>query len=234
MFAYVEWTETRQRKPEIQEVAGAHFLTVSIRKGPRTPAGILQRRCTAAARRLARLGITQAVFPREFPFLEAFAQQGVRPVDALPLCRRLAARLARGELHRREIPESRAMAAVCGDRLTPELIAAVRELCICCRYVMLDAPDGNGDFSRQMRREEGVALLGGTAPGTPEIRLLFSVRPPREGSLDLPLYPDAPLPTLMPHLSPEREKELPEDCERWQLLAALWRCGALRPGELEL
>lgn len=239
MFGWVGWTEEK-RVPAVQvgerEVLRMRFCTVTIRRSGRTPAALLRRRCRRAARLLRRMGITRAVFPEGFPFLSGFAQEDVRPVEALPLYRALAAELVQAALSARGQRGKETTVAVCADQLTDEVRRAVTELCIRNRYVLLDAPDREGAFCRQLRREYGVPLSRAETAeqlDRADAVVLFSARAGVFADQTvLELYAGGRLPEVL--LEADGEEELPVDGCRRQLLSALWAGGALRPGQVRV
>lgn len=239
MFGWVGWTEEKG-VPAVQtgerEVLRMRFCTVTIRRKGRAPAAILRRRCRRAARLLRRLGITRAVFPEDFPFLSVFAQEEVRPAEVLPMYRALAAELVQAALSARGSWGREATVAVCADQLTDEVRRAVTELCIRNRYVLLDAPDRDGVFCRQLRREYGVPLSRAETAeqlDRAEVVVLFSARAGVfSGQTVLELYAGGCLPEVL--LEADGEEDLPDDGCRRQLLSALWAGGALRPGQVRV
>lgn len=239
MFGWVGWTGEK-KAPAVQlgerEVLRMRFCAVTIRRSGRTPAALLRRRCRRAARQLRRMGVTRAVFPEDFPFLSAFAQEDVRPVEALPLYRALTAELVQAALTARGSRGREATVAVCADQLTDEVRRAVTDLCIRNRYVLLNAPDRDGAFCRQLRREYGVPLSQTETAAQldrAEVVVLFSARAGLfQNQTVLELYEGGGLPEVL--LEADGEEELPGDCCRRQLLSALWTGGALRPGQVRV
>lgn len=237
MFGYVEWTQENGRiAAEETEILNLRFWSVAIPRKAGTPEFLLRRRCESAARRLQRLGVTRAVFPENFTQWDAFSKYGIRPTDPLPLYRALAAQLVQCALDSRTLSERTAVVAVRSDRLTMEVQQAVTELCVRNRYVLLDAPDRDGDLCRRLRREYGVPLVQtGDAEqlGRADVAVCFSPVADRgAGQTVLELYPGGVLPRGRLTLSPERETQIPAGCNRRQLLAALRIAGAVRTGQI--
>lgn len=237
MVGLISWTEeTPPRRAEERTVLRMRFCSVRILRRGRTPAPLLRARCARAARTLRRLGVTRAVFPAEFPYRSVFFKAGVAPVEVLPLYRRLAGEWLRAGLAARGVSGG-ATAALCADQLTGEAARAVAELCQRYRYVLLDLPEGGEELARQLRREFGVSLIL-----RPEMRrlaaadgaLLFAPRPGLKGPVTLALYDGAELPENVKMRVPEAEEQLPQDCRRDELLAALCGAGRLRPEQIEL
>ena len=237
MFGLIEWTEQRQRgDPEVRErqILRLRFWGASILRRQGTPQALLRRRCRRAARQLQRLGVTRAVFPEDFPYTAEFARWGIRPVDPLPMYRALSGELVQAALEDRGPDRQGTLVAVCADRLTAEVRQAVTALCIRNRYVLLSAPDREGAFCRQLRREYGVPLVQTTDPaqlGRAGVVVLFSPRPGDfRGQTVLELYQGGTLPAY--RLTLEGGEALPGGCDRPQLLGSLWTAGAIRPGQV--
>lgn len=237
MFGLVCWTEEGKSGEAIlgeRELLRLRFCEAVVRKGERTPAFLLRRRCRRAAKQMRKLGITRAVFPADFPFGAEFAAQGILPADLLPLYRGLAADLVQAALEGRGREVRERPVAVCADRLTAEVRQAVTALCIRNRYVLLSAPDREGAFCRQLRREYGVPIQQAEDLSQLEragVVVLFSARAGLfPGQTVLELYDGGKLPPV--RLLPEGEVQLPPDWDRDQLLGALWAAGALRPGQV--
>lgn len=239
MFGYVEWAAQgapRKRAAADEYAVGTlRFRRAAILRTGRTPELLARRRAAAAARNLARLGVTRAVFPKQFPYGELFARFGTRPVETLPLYRAAASELVRAVMAERGLSPASAVIAVTGEQLTPELRRTVTELCLRCRYVLLDAGSEGADFCRTLRREYGVSLV--IAPteeqlNQADVRVEFSPgdHPAGREQAVLTLCPGAE--EKLPPLARTDGGELPEGCDRAQLLAALWEAGALRTGQI--
>lgn len=215
-----------------ESVCGLRFWAETL---PEPGRGFLRRRAVVcAARKLTELGVVRAVFPEAFPDGAVFAEQGILPVETLPLYRALTGELARTALEVRGLSGGGAVVAVLANQLTAEVRRAVTELCVRNRYVILSAPDRNGAFSRQLRREYGAPVVLSNEPAQlarAAVAVCF-----------VPYAPVSPDQTVI-DLSreggaagfrltlEEREEELPSG-RRDQLLAALWASGALRPSQV--
>ena len=232
MFALIQWTKEKKMPMGETEVLRVRFCTVPLKQGG--PAFLMRRRCSRAARQLVRLGITRAVFPADFAWVGEFAAEGVLPADPLPLYRAMAAELVQAAVVKRGGGARGEPVAVCADRLTSEVRQAVTALCIRNRYVVLSAPDREGAFCRQLRREYGVPIVqaeGAEALDRAGVVVLFSARAGQfRDQAVLELYDGGTLPPWQ--LLPEEDGCLPAGCDRRQLMGALWSAGALRPGQL--
>ena len=229
----------REKRMALTERSVLHmrFACVEVFRGPKTPSAVLRRRVASAAKKLHRAGVTRAVLPPDFPFSAELEKYGVRPVSTLPLRRALAAETVGWRLERLGLTAG-ARVAVVGEQLTGELVRTVTELCLRCRYVLLDLPYGGEDLCRQLRKEYGVSLLLSPAKEqveSAEALVLFDARPDLacRNPVVLPLYDEsAPLPALA--LPPVLEEALPEGADRGQLLAALQEAGVLKRGQISL
>ena len=230
----------REKRMALTERSVLHmrFACVEVVRGPKTPSAVLRRRVASAAKKLHRAGVTRAVLPPDFPFSAELEKYGVRPVSTLPLRRALAAETVGWRLERLGLTAG-ARVAVVGEQLTGELVRTVTELCLRCRYVLLDLPYGGEELSRQLRREYGVSLLLGPSKEQlegAEALVLFGERQDlnRKNPVVRALYEgvgDALPPLVLPSAMEER---LPAGCDRPQLLSALREAGALRPGQISL
>lgn len=237
MIGFVAWTEEKApRRAEELAVLRMRFLGVSLRRKQNTPTAVLRRRAASTAKKLQKLGITRAVFPENFPYEAVFTKHGVSPVEVMPLYRSLAGEWLRAEIAAKGLSGA-ATAAVCGDRLTGELVRAVTELCLRYRYVLLDVPDGGEELARQLRREFGVSLILRPSAGqlaAAEAVLLFAPRPELRSNVVLALYDGAELPENVTLTLPALEDQLPSGCRRDQLFAALCGAGVLRAAQIEI
>ena len=240
MIALLEWAPPeRGKRRKAVAVKEDHVLHLrlyraALQRGPRTPEAILRRRVLAAGKRLRKLGVTQAVLPERFPYVQELARCGVRPVSTLSLRRALAADWVRWVLEEKGQSPAGARVAVCAAQLTGEVVRTVTELSLRHRYVLLDLPYGGEELCRQLRREYGVSLLLGPSreqlEGT-EALVLFDARTDLKNPAALALFDESqPLPPVS--LPPAMEEALPEGADRGQLLAALREAGVLRPGQM--
>ena len=241
MFGFVEWTqESKSRRGAWtgeRFIGGVRFLTLTLYREEKYRPLSQRRRCAAGAKLLRKAGVTRAVFPKDFPWLEVFEKQGVTPVADLPLRRELAASFAAFLLAERGVAPANANVAVAADRLSGEVMRAVTDLCRRNRYVMLDLPQGSGEFCRELRRSYGVSVLQDPTAeqlGRADVLLLFAPRTGAQtpGQAALPLYEGAERAFGWSAAAPG--EALPAGCETTQLLAALREAGALRPECLEI
>lgn len=237
MIGYVTWTEEKaHHKVEEISILRMRFCRVCLLRKKGTPSAFAHRRASSAAAKLQKLGVTRAVFPADFPYISHFIKRGILPVEVMPLYRALAGEWLREELAVRGVTAS--SVAVCGDRLTGELVRTVTELCLRYRYVLLDIPEGGEELARQLRREFGVSLqLRPTAEqvATADGVLLFKFKEGIKNAVVLPLYNGAEPPSVLQmQLPPLLEEKLPAGCRRDQLFAAMTAAGILRPAQIEL
>lgn len=152
MYGIVSWRESRGA-PAVRTICGVRFYEVFVSRGAPLREKASAR---AAARTLARLGVTRAVFPEAYPCRVVFARRGVGPVSPVPLYRATAAAIARRALTQRGVPPDAATVAFAGERVSRELTAAVWALAAEVRYVTL-AVGGCEALAHALRRERGVA-----------------------------------------------------------------------------
>lgn len=211
------------------------FFCVRIVRGPRTAEAVIRRRVAAAAKVLRRAGVSKVVTPAGFSYAAQLQRHGLASVSTLALRRELAADLVQASLAERGISSGGARIAVAGDAPTGELARAVTELSLRSRYLLLDLPYGGEELCRQLRREYGVSIQLNPERELllqSDVLVLFHPRTDLRGAAEVPLYEGAaaPLPDLT--LPPALESQLPDGCDRPQLLSALREAGVLRPGQV--
>ena len=239
MFGYIVY-ESGERRGGLgaRNLLGVRVMEAAV-PGRRQLYGALAARRLAAA--MARGGVRQAVFPREFPFAQAFWKRGVLPVDTLPLYQALAGRAVKEALGELGLSPAETTVAVTAERLTGGVEELVTELCMMVRYVLLQIPRGGEDLCRRLKGEYGVSVR--LRPGRRQLEeadVLVELAPPPEmtfrGSLALPLYDGErvversgvrlSLPPAMAQVAP--------GCREDQLLAVLYRCGVLQKYQIPL
>lgn len=241
MFGLWIWAPPERGKRAVETaermVLRTHLYSVQVARGPRTPEAVVRRRAAAAARKLERAGVRRVVLPEIFAYGKVLEKRGIGAVDTLALRRELAAELVRRGLEERSLSSGRV--AVSADAMSAELVRTVTELSLRSRYVLLDVPYGGAELAGRLRREYGVALQLAPEPAQlegAEALVLFAPRTDlrRANPVVVEAYrgAQAPLPPLL--LPPALEEQLPADCCRIQLLAALRESGALRPGQISL
>lgn len=222
MFGYV-FVSAAGEKPAVR---GARFYVVEVQPG----GGFAARRSARrAARQLARSGVREAVFPAEYPFCDLFVKRGVQQVSPVPLYRATAGEILRACLTQERLNPADTGVAFAAARVTAELARAVWEAAASVRRLTLAVDGGGEELALALRRELGAA-----------VRLV-----PRDAETDAAVtlcFDEGPLPargTVLPLYSPTLRVQygLPEGiaapgCAENELLAALLRCGAVRPEEL--
>lgn len=239
MYGYIEWTK-EMRRPVMaeREILRLRFRCAAIPQRKGIPQFVQRRLAARAAKLLHREGVSRAVFPEAFPWMEVFAQYHIYPVDPMVLCRALAAELVQARLDAGGQTGKRVTVAVCTRRLTEDVRRTVTELCIRNRYVMLAAPERDDGFCRKLRREYGIPLVqteNMEQLAKAAIMVRFSPETKwAEKQEVIDLFPDGmPLRETL-CLSPELEEQLPHGCDHMQLLAALHSAGAIRPGQIRI
>lgn len=219
-------------------VCRCRFLCVEIERTEKSSAAVLRRRLRRAGKILHRAGVREVVLP-EGVEREAVEALGLSPVSTLPLRRMLAADWASALLAQRGVSPAGAKVAVAADTMSGEVVRTVTELALRHRYVLLELERGGENLCRHLRREYGIALQlspTGDQLAEADVIVLFAPCPKwrggtRQAVLRLDQETDALPPLALP---PEIEGELPPGVVREQLIAALWRAGSLRPGQIAL
>lgn len=239
MYGYITWTDALRRPSAGEyEVMKMRMCRVAIpgRKG--LPQFVKRGMAVRAARLLRECGITRAVFPELFPYLDIFEQYRIAPADPMAVYRVLAGRLVQARLDVCGQSGKGIVVAVCAKKLTEEVRRTVTELCIRNRYVMLVSPEQDDGFCRKLRREYGVPLVQ-TADMEQMRKAAVIVRfspemPAGEEQEVIDLFAGGtPLKECL-RVPEEWEAHLPDECDKMQMLAALHGCGILRPGDIRI
>lgn len=210
MFALV--CDRAAEEPRRRVVEGVRFCAVYVTGGRTLRARLSQR---VAARALARGGVREAVFLTRQTDRRIFAKYGVVPISAAPLYRATAADIVRRYLMQQGKHTHGITLAFAAERVTPELYRAIESLSADVRYLSLRVPDGAA-LVRRLQRERGVAVrLCREESVRADLTVVFDGA--AEGTalrLDeqLCVTYDSPYPN--------------------ELLAALWRAGALDADKL--
>lgn len=239
MIGYLVYTEQKRYQPlEDRVIGGMRFLQAAVPKKN----GLLGRMAAArSARELSRRRIRQAVFPKDFPYGEIFAKRGILPVDILPLHRALAPQILRYCLGRRELQPHQVTAAVVAERMDGELEKLVTEIALQVRYVALSA-SGSDVLCGSLRREYGVSILQNPPRRqleAAEALLLFAPMPELhlENQVVLRLYDGERVIRgngIALDLPEKWAAEVEPECEKEQLLAALYGAGIVQKYQIPI
>lgn len=171
VFGLIKWREAGAHGgAEFRRIDGVRFLVVRVQRGGGIRTGWSVRR---AARILRKNGVTEAVFPRDFPDAAHFAARGIAPVDVRPLREEAAASLIRCALAQREIAPQRATVALCASRVTRAYMAAAEQLASDTRYLQICAGEGAWELSLALLGRFGAAAPVLRAPEGADIALCF-------------------------------------------------------------
>lgn len=213
MFGYVAYRAPEM--PPVRVIEGARFRAVYV-----LPESTLRARLSAraAARALARDGVREAVFPPEYPHREIFARRGIAAPQLTPLYRATAAAIVRRHLAQSKIDPRRASVTFAAESVTPELRRVVFALAADVRYIALAKPHGGDALAQALRRELGVAAQVGPLDTLPSADLVVAFDDIAGDALRLDealrVVYDSPYPN--------------------ELLAALWRAGAVNADALRV
>ena len=223
MFGLVEWWEKGATSGARElRVHGVRFLGVSVVRGEGLCAAWSQRR---AAGILRRNGVTQAVFPQDFPDHAAFAAHGIAPVEVRPLREALAADIVYCAMAQAGLAPEETTVALCAARATRAYAAAAEELARRVRYVKLCTAHGGWELADALRRALGVAAPVERSAEGADVLLCFddSMEPSTVRGVYLPLYDRALSVEYAVQTADEKSGGEPE-----QLLAAWFASLALR------
>ena len=226
MFGLVEWRKEGARGGARElRMHGVRFLAVSVVRGGGLRAAWSLRR---AAGVLRRNGVTQAVFPRDFPDYAAFAAHGIVSVEVRPLREALAADIVRCAMAQAGLAPERAAVALCAARVTRAYAAAAERLARRVRYVRLCTAHGGWELADTLRRTLGAAVPVEPSAEGADVVLGFDDSMGRPAArLCLPLYDPALHVEYGAQALNEARGEEPE-----QLLAAWYASLALRAEDI--
>lgn len=222
MVGWLRETERWRPVPQVTNtrMAGLTLLEVAL------PPGKRPWRLRQGAKTLRRRNVRRVLALLELNDREMLRRCGILPVDPLPLCRAMGARLALTLLEDVSLWERRV--ALRGTCAGAESWALARELCPQVGLLLLDFDRGEEMLSRRLREECGAAALHlGTGP-PPLLSLeLASRREPAVERLKLWGEPDLlGLSLELPGL------EVPEEVPKIPFFELLWETGRLKTGEL--
>ena len=179
MIGYIAYRDdVRTWSVEERRFLGLRMLGVTLPRGRKF---LGKRYALRAARAMGKLGVRQAVFPEDFPWMEQFASRGVLPVDPLPLYRRLAPRLVRQRMADLGLSPGAVTVAAVGDNLTGELEKILTQLALQVRYLTVSMKYGAEEFCHSLRREYGVSVLQRPTRSQLEEAQVLLLFAPREG-----------------------------------------------------
>lgn len=200
-------------EPRERVVEGIRFQAVYVTGGDTLRARLSQR---AAARALVCRGVREAAFLAQDVDRAVFTKRGVAPISAAPLYRATAAAIVRRYMTRKGLSPRDTTLAFAAKRMTPELYRAIESLSDDVRYLALRASDGAA-LAGRLQRERGVVVrLCGEGSPRADLTVVFDGAAEEKTMLRLDdmlcVTFDSPYPN--------------------ELLAALWRAGALDAGRL--
>lgn len=210
-------------------VRGMPLLRAGVPMGWSTRGG-LPPAAAGGPRPCGRQGCAAILVPEGFAGWPQVVEEGLFPVDPVPLCRVLAPRLALAMLESRGVEPGQAAVLLRGRRVDRALFETAHTLCPRVRTLALAVPDGGAELCVLLRQEYGAAVpetLGGMRA---DVAVDFApVLPDMPGNLVL----CPPAPCLSGLELRARSAELP-GVESLPVLALLWEEGRLPLGEIEI
>jgi len=210
---------------EPERVAGLPLLRGTLFAPEGLSPRRLRRRLKKLGRLLARQGVGRLILPEGFPWGEAFADFG--RVDPLPLYRAAADLLALGALELDGVPLERALVALSGPRLCPELTGTAERLCRRVRGLVIDVPGEGARYAGWLHRRYGLPVSPGAGA---QVTVAFGPGGGRWGRV-LELTEERLDLSGLQAAAPELD--LPPEYAR-PLLAALWERGLLERSALQI
>ena len=239
MFGYIVYAEEERRGAlSVRTVLGLPMLEAVV-PGRRLLGALSARRLAAA---MAKAGVRQAVFPRDFPYGEHFVRRGILPVETLALYRQMAPLMVRHRMGQLGLSPSATTAAVSARRLSGAACEIVRAMALQVRYVMLAVEEGGEELCRELKREYGVSVLlrpGARQLAEAQVQILLDPpeRPPAGGEIVLHLYDGERVlrrNDMTFGLPPALRGQVEENCEIVQLLAVLRGTGLLKNEQIPI
>ena len=200
-------------EPRERAAEGVRFCAVYVTGGDTLRARLSQH---AAARALTRRGVREAVLLAKNIDRAVLIKHGVVPLSAAPLYRATAAAIVRHYLAQKGLSPRNTTLAFAAEYVTQELYRAIESLSAEVRYLALRVPDGAA-LAGRLQRERGVAVrLYGEGSPRADLTVAFDGAAAEGAVLRLDdtlcVTYDSPYPN--------------------ELLAALWRAGALDADKL--
>lgn len=223
MVGWLRWSGEKGFFPKLSKdrSLGLPLLAADL------PEGKPARRIAQGAMTLRRREVRRVILAPGLGEKGTLAQFGLRPVDSLPLCRALGARLALARLE--GIPLRQRRVALRGERADPAVLALAQTLCPQTGALLLDFDRGSEELSRTLRREYGAAPLALDNSPPPQVTLELS---PREdtlpGTIKLWGEPD------LGGLELWCDLFIPADLPQTEAMTLLWEAGRLPLGAIEI
>ncbi|MEG2119709.1 MAG: hypothetical protein RRY53_05085, partial [Pseudoflavonifractor sp.] len=126
---------------------GLPLLCVSVPVRSGTGERGLRARMQSAGRLFEAYGVRRVLAAEDFPCWDLLAARGLRPVDPVPLCQAVAAKLALGLLSAKHVPPERATVALQGNRVTRPFFGAALDLAPRVRALTISAPVGGSELA---------------------------------------------------------------------------------------
>jgi hypothetical protein len=185
-------------------------------------------RLRRTGRNLYRSGALQILAPKNFGGWSVLRQQGIAPIDPLPLLRDQSARLALESLCRQGREPGKNAVALRGRRAGRDMERAALRLCGQVRRLVIEAPEGGDELARWLRRQYGMPILP-PEEQTP-VEICFDPMP-SAAETSLRLFGTEPslggLQLTAPELKPGDKSDL-------SLLFVLWEGGILQECDLKI
>ncbi len=211
MLGRIRWGSGRKSIIRVEEILELPILTLELPQHVRRPERLLRK----AAAQLCSRRVKSVLTPPDFPWWQLLLQAGLRPVDTGLLRCVLAPRWVAVQLERQGISREEAVLRLKGEEeelLPGELVCA---LCPLARSLVFDFPGGER-MADHIRRETGMPVLPRNFDG---VHLTLHLH-------NGPLLTGAEI-TLS-------DRQLPADCEQWELLSVLWESGRIKTEEIVL
>ena len=212
-------------KNSARTLCGVRFGAVYVTRGEGLRAAFSAKR---AANCLKKHGVHYAVFPKGYPYEEAFARSGVLPPLEQPLRMAKAAEIVRCAMTQLAPAPACARIALCASSQSTALEAAARELVRDVRYLTICAPNGKR-LARMLRWDCGASVHPAEHGEkiAADLTVCFDEMCPADGAV-LPLGSGA----LCIDYGAEGTGDAAEEWEENQLVCALYASLARRADEI--
>ena len=221
MIGWIRYEEAGQARIERRRYGDTTVLAVRVPRG-RGVRGVFAAYRSASL--LARRRIRLAVFPMDYPYMDAFLRRGIATPDVMRLNLACAPQIALLALRQSGKTAENANVALMSEKACGEVHSAARSLARTVRYLTLRTPDAEM-LARALRLEYGVAAKVLRESDALHADLALSFDAAGEGCLAL----------NDEHLGASYSAVLNgEICTDEPLLAALLSVGALRAQDIRL
>lgn len=170
MVGWFTWSEGK-RQVEWRTVMGLPILKVGWNMPRIKKERQWHREIARGATYLKKQGCRRVLTAPECPYGAQLYQQGLRRVDARPLCCQMGWRLVLAQLARQGVLPQYAVVLLTGMRVDWVMVQLATALAPMVRTVMIEAPHGGTQLSLRLQQDFGMAVV---TKETPHVTVICS------------------------------------------------------------